>query len=526
MRRGILGPIFLVEPDINPITRRFGLPLVASYPPLALVRLAGQLDHPDVRVVDLRVAGEMRRFLAALRRDAPGLVAISLTFTSNGDEAIRVAAAVRQAAPAVPIVLGGSAASEDPDSFLDAPVDLIGHRSGDASLAALVRHLSRESVLPPCPAGFLHRDGGAWRPGPPLPAPEMAALRPYAWERLPARYWPSYFQGFRRTGMSQTSEGCPYDCNFCSVWQVHGRQVRVASLANIQHDLRSLPPGTRGFFFADDIWLQATEPQRRELYDPLLRWVVDEFRPRRPQIWLTAETRTDLFLRQEARFSQWIRKGNLKRIFFGVEAVTDEALAGFSKRNTVEHNSEALRRAAALGVYITAQFVIPLDADEGYFDEQIRFLAEHRDAISVANFTIATPLPGTDLYRQDVRRFPELADRGAVGHPAFSLFTALTPTRLELPEFYARVAELYRVANRVRLSWPGLVHGLQALATNPRVLGRLRRVPRLLGELSDPATWLEVHRAVQGERLFPDARPARSGTRRPVGNLGGRPAAL
>ena len=170
----------------------------------------------------------------------------------------------------------------------------------------------------------------------------------------------------------------------------------------------------------------------------------------------------------------------------------------------MKHNSLALQRAAELGVYITAQFVIPVDADEAYFDEMVRFLDAHRAWISVANFTIATPLPGTELYRHETRRHPELADRRAVRHPAFSLFTALTPTRLPLPEFYRQVARLYRGANRVRFNWPGVLHALQALARNPQVLGRLRRVPRLLAELGKPETWLEVHRAVQGERLFPE----------------------
>jgi hypothetical protein len=90
-RRGVV----LIEPDINSITRRFGLPIVAQCPPLAQVRLAGQLRDADVSIADLRVPDERARLLARIRKDPPALVAISLTFTSNGDEAIDVAAAVR-----------------------------------------------------------------------------------------------------------------------------------------------------------------------------------------------------------------------------------------------------------------------------------------------------------------------------------------------------------------------------------------------------------------------------------------------
>jgi magnesium-protoporphyrin IX monomethyl ester (oxidative) cyclase len=497
------GTVYLVEPDINPITRRFGLPLVANYPPLALVRLAGQMSDPDVQIVDLRVAGETARFLGAIRQEPPPIVAISLTFTSNGAEAVRLAAAVRRASPDAVIILGGSAASEEPDAFLHSAVDLICQRSGDIALARLVEQIRREGEPPERPAGFFHRVGDGWVAGLPADAPAMTQLKPYAWQRVPRRYWRTYFQGFRSTGIGQTSEGCPYDCSFCSVWQVHGRKVNVAALENVKHDFLSLPPGTRGFFFADDIWMQATEPQRQDLYDPLLRWLADEFLPSHSEVWMTVETRTDLFLRQEARFADWIRYGNLKRIFFGVEAVTDQALAGFSKRNTVEANSTALRRAAELGVYITAQLVVPLDADVGYFDEIVRFLKDHRPWLSVVNFTIATPLPGTELYREVLAENPELADRKTVRHPAFSLFCALAPTRLPVSEFYRQVARLYRAANRVSFRWDSAWHSLQALVRNPAAIRRLVKVPRLARELGEPETWIDAHREVQGNRLFP-----------------------
>ena len=79
--------VILVEPEINPITRRFGLPIIACYPPLAQVRLAGQIGA-GVEIADLRIPGERQRLLGRLRHDAPALLAISVTFTSNGDEAI------------------------------------------------------------------------------------------------------------------------------------------------------------------------------------------------------------------------------------------------------------------------------------------------------------------------------------------------------------------------------------------------------------------------------------------------------
>ncbi|MEE8112528.1 MAG: radical SAM protein [Acidobacteriota bacterium] len=497
------GPAILLEPDINPITLRFGLPQVANYPPLAQVRLAGQIQDDHLRVVDLRIPGERDLFLNSLRTDPPLLVGISLTFTSNGDEAMEIATCIRRASPETVIVLGGTGPSEDPESFLDADVDLIGYRKGDASLNYLIRELRKTGRIPDSPPGFFQRSGGTWVKGDSLDAPAMEDLMPGAWHLLPRRYWKHYFQGFRPTGMGQTSEGCPFDCTFCSVWKVHGRKVNVASLANVQHDFLSLPDFVRGFFFADDIWLQATEPQRVGLYDRLLKWMVDEYLPRRRDtFWMTVETRTDLFLRQEARFQEWLEKGSLKWILFGVEAVTDQQLKAYSKRNTVDTNSQAIRKAAELGALITGQFVIPCDADRTYFDEIVRFLEDHKQWIRVANFTIATPLPGTDLYSDLLPQFPELADRKVVTHPAFSLFTALSPMRLEPEEFYRQVARVYKAANHVHFTWESVRQAWNMTVRSPWLIPRVLKMPFGLRALTRASTFLQTHREVQGERLM------------------------
>lgn len=495
--------VVLVEPDINPITRRFGLPVVANYPPLAQVRLAGQILHAaDVEIADLRIAGERERLLRRLADDPPEAVGVSVTFTSNGDEAIDITRAIRRAAPATTILLGGTAPSEDPQSFHDCPADLICFRAGDQTLAELLLHLGRERRAPASFPGFFHREEDRWvlTPGP--EAPQMSSLRPYAWHLVPARYWRHYYQGLRPTGIGQTSEGCPFDCTFCSVWITHGRRVQLATLDNVKHDFLSMPGLIRGFFFADDIWLQASEEQIRELYDPLLEWLTAEFLPRRRDFWMTVETRTDLYLRQEARFREWIRRGGLRWIFFGVEAVTDEQLRSFSKRNTVDHNSEAIRRAAEAGAYVTAQFVIPCEADRAYFDEIVRFVRAHRRWIRTVNFTIATPLPGTELYKEVLPTSPELADRSAVAHPAFSLFIALTPTRLEPREFYTQVARVYREANQAGFR-PAVIKQLfLTLRRSPWLIPRLTRIPSTIRALTDPGTFLEAHRRVQGDRFL------------------------
>ena len=497
------GPILLVEPNINRVTRRFGLPAVANYPPLAQVRLAGQINAENIRILDLRILKERKQFVKTIRESQPALVGISLTFTSNGDEATQLASNIRKASPETIIVLGGTGASEDPASFYESEVDFIGFRRCDASLNLLVQNMRATGQKPESPPGFLVRtNNGQWELGNSVDSTPMEALKPYAWHLLPKYYWKHYFQGYRPTGIGQMSEGCPFDCTFCSVWKVHGRSINIASLANAQHDLLSLPTFVRAFFFADDIWMQANESQLKSLHDPLLEWISSEFLPSHQSFWFTAETRTDVFLRQEARFQLWAREGGLQRILFGIEAVTDSQLDDFSKRTTVDINSLAIEKAANLGIFVTAQFVIPCEADQAYFDELAHFLKEHRQIINVSNFTIATPLPGTELYDNLLEKHAELADRNVVTHPAFSLFTALSPTQMNTNDFYEQVARIHQVANQFKLDWTAIENLGSVALRSPWLLPNILKMPFHLNGLTRPETFLDTHREVQGERVF------------------------
>jgi len=160
---------------------------------------------------------------------------------------------------------------------------------------------------------------------------------------------------------------------------------------------------------------------------------------------------------------------------------------------------------------VTAQFVIPCDADRAYFDEIVRFLETHRRWIRTSNFTVATPLPGTELYVESLKESPELADRKAVSHPAFSLFTALNGTRLEMREFYEQVARVFRAANQVRFSLDAARQVYRMARHSPWLIPRLAKAPKALRALTDPRTFLEVHRQVQGDRLIenpPGSNPA------------------
>lgn len=54
----------------------------------------------------------------------------------------------------------------------------------------------------------------------------------------------------------ETARGCPFRCNYCSVWTFNRGTSRFRSAAGVVQELHQLPVGTKSIFFADDHFLQ------------------------------------------------------------------------------------------------------------------------------------------------------------------------------------------------------------------------------------------------------------------------------
>ena len=83
-------------------------------------------------------------------------------------------------------------------------------------------------------------------------------------------------------------------------------------------------------------------------------------------------------------------------IFFGLEAATDEGLAGLVKDTTVDRTAQAVEVSRGLGYGVTGNFVIDPDWDEADFEKLWAFVETLR--LGRAGYTVLTALPGTPFY--------------------------------------------------------------------------------------------------------------------------------
>jgi len=150
------------------------------------------------------------------------------------------------------------------------------------------------------------------------------------------------------------------------------------------------------------------------------------------------ECRTDSIVRHPDLVEKWVDIG-LYAVLLGLEGGSEETLTKVNKSSTLATNNRAIEILQDLGVIIWGAFIV----DPDWAEEDFQRLREYvsRKKITHTQFTILTPLPGTQLYRD---RLNDLLTRD---YSCFDTLHAVLPTRLPREKFYQNFSELYRQNN-------------------------------------------------------------------------------
>jgi radical SAM superfamily enzyme YgiQ (UPF0313 family) len=109
------------------------------------------------------------------------------------------------------------------------------------------------------------------------------------------------------------------------------------------------------------------------------------------------EARTDSIAKRPDLVEKWVDIG-LYAMLLGLEGATEEALANVNKANALATNDEAIRILKDNGVIIWGAFIVDPQWDEDDF-KRLRDYVNEKE-ITHTQFTVLTPLVGTQLYRQ------------------------------------------------------------------------------------------------------------------------------
>jgi len=467
--------VAFVKPPVGGI---LGLEMLTFVEPLGPICVAACLEEEghECKVFDLRIDGE-EHGLDLCRKFAPDVVGLQCNFTTERNRTVRLAKRIKRENPGAFVVVGGHDASRDPSWFDDDVIDAVAVGDGEEVMPPMVDAIQRGHDLATIPGLMLHRDGRWVSTG---HAPTRKNLDDYP---LPARhliehYADHYYINFHKPlALMETARGCPFKCNFCSVWKFHESTFREKSPARVVRELQAIK--AEAIFITDDIfWMNVKRGE--EMARQIKAAGIKKF--------FTVQTRTDIICKFPHLIEMWKDCGKLA-IFLGLESVTDEGLKAVNKKNTADNNVKAIKILQDLGVGFTPNFIVDPAWTRDDF-KRLRDWIDHTGAYN-SGFSVLTPLPGTDLW--------DTAKDQVTTHDweMYDIVHAVLPTTLSLDDFYEEYSGLWRhaldVRYRYRGKWKTYVQLGAAVATGKVSLHNVRRGLGMAKTFSKPETFLRAH---------------------------------
>jgi len=376
--------LLLSPPTISAVKAVVG----TTGPPLGLAYLASMVrDEHDVRIVDSLAEdynyGDVERII---KKYDPDVVGITST-TSMIPDAYAIAKIAKRYNENVKIVMGGPHVTFLPErTFQECPyIDFIVRGEGELTFRELIDSLERGRD----PSNILGlsinlRDKVKNNPPRPL-IKDIDTIPMPSYDLLPME---KYQANGVRFGTVMTSRGCPFNCAFCSSSLQFGKRWRGHSDSRVIEELKHLHEKyrIREIEFLDDTFTlnkhRAIRIARRIVKEGLdISW--------------SASSRVDTFTEEVA---EAMKKSGCHTIYFGIESGSRKTLNFIGKGITPEQSISAVKKAKRHKLRALGSFVIgfPEETKED-IKKTIKF--SKKVGVDFAQFTIATPYPGTRLWK-------------------------------------------------------------------------------------------------------------------------------
>lgn len=173
-------------------------------------------------------------------------------------------------------------------------------------------------------------------------------------------------------GAVQTSRGCPFDCEFCDVIHLFGREMRSKPIATVLKEVAHLQSlGMRRVFFCDDNFI-GRPSYTRDLVRQLIELNNSFDRP------LSFGTQLTLNLARDDELLKMLADCNFYAVLIGVESPRQESLREANKPQNYKTDIQAdIRKIQAHGITVRASMIVGFDHDDtDIFDETYEFLQE------------------------------------------------------------------------------------------------------------------------------------------------------
>jgi magnesium-protoporphyrin IX monomethyl ester (oxidative) cyclase len=331
----------------------------------------------------------LKRFIDIVRSWKPDIIGVTST-TPTIYKAYNLVEAIKREFSDIPVVMGGQHTTFMYEEALSKGVDIVVLGEGESTANELVDTIDKDGLDPSSlkkVKGIAFRDGGEIIVTGRRELIEDLDSLPYpARHLLPMERYTLFEKPIKVIHLI-ASRGCPYGCIFCSTSHFWGKRVRFRSPQNVAEEIEEAvyKYHTNLLVFADD----ELTLSKRFIYG-----LIDELKERKLDVTFSCGSRVDHVDRD---LLSTLYKNGCSLIYFGVESGSQETLDKIGKKIRLEQAEKAFRLVKELKGNAMGTFVIGFpweDVDD--MKRTVRFAVKLDP--NYAQFTVATPYPGTVLY--------------------------------------------------------------------------------------------------------------------------------
>ncbi len=370
--------IKIIEPRY--IDKRYGLRgLTPSVGPVVVASLLKNRGH------DVEVISEYVTELDINEINSADMVGISIT-TYNATRGYEIAKQISK-----PIVFGGFHASLMPEECLDYGDYVI--RGDGFSIVDLAKFLGGEgkvqrsdipNLIYKCNRQIIFNKTATQ---PANIVPDFSLVKNY--------FKPNRNRFLRIPLLVNASRGCTFNCSFCSIKSIWSDFVKrdvtiviedIKSQIQNQHSISKFLPKilwiTDDNFTSDRAWAKSLLMELAKL---------------KTRYKFVIQARVDIA--EDDELLALMSKTNIKKVYLGIETITQDSLDRFNKKIDVDDTIKAIQKIQRYGISVQGLFVF---GDDAFQKGDGKRVAEFIKKLKICGALLQplTPFPGTDLFKR------------------------------------------------------------------------------------------------------------------------------
>jgi len=389
--------ILFVMPSLdNGYWKKLGKKVGPKSEPLSLLYIATYLNQHghQAEVLDCEAEGvALEELEVKIRNEGYDVVGVAM-LTAMYSQSVAVCTLVKKIDPAIHVVVGGSHANlrPKPTAEKEDTIDVVTVGEAELTFMELIDAFQGKKDLKDI-QGIAFKDKTT---GDVIQTPERPKVADLDFFPIPDRgllnmklYRPSvsYYRRLPAYTMI-TTRGCPYRCTFCATAKTG---YRMHSIPRVVEEMRILVEdfGAKEVLIRDDTFTL----NRKRTWDLCDAIIAAGLHTRVTWDCITRANLVDLELLQK------MKEAGCWGMHFGVEGGTQQLIDNVKKDTTLEIIRTAFRLCREVGIETRGYFMVGMPGSTPEDDIATIEFAKDIDP-DWAQFTIATPYPGTQLFEE------------------------------------------------------------------------------------------------------------------------------